>query len=100
VKSLRGDLWNLAEEDAKIGAVAVCIPTNGDVNRWGQAVMGRGVAMQARERFPGIASVLAGYLASGNNVNRLHVVAPYGLDWTDVQPRIAFLDDRFYEVSR
>lgn len=44
---LNGNLWT-ERADVRI------ITTNGDVNRKGEAVMGRGVAQQAAQRFPGL----------------------------------------------
>lgn len=42
-----GDLW-AAHADGKW----VAITTNGDVNRYGHAVMGRGCALEAKQRYP------------------------------------------------
>lgn len=56
-----GDLWDF---HAAPNAVA-CITTNGYVNGRGECVMGRGVARQAKARFPGIAKQL-GTLIKGN----------------------------------
>lgn len=44
---LNGNLW-VERADVRI------IPTNGDVNRNGEAVMGKGVAKQAAMRFPAL----------------------------------------------
>lgn len=48
-RELEGDLWSFV----LVGNV-VCITTNGQIKKDGRAVMGRGVALQAREKFPGI----------------------------------------------
>ena len=42
--------WNDLPEHA-----AVCLTTNGQVKANGEAVMGRGTALQAKQRFPGVA---------------------------------------------
>lgn len=56
-------LWTLHRDDW------VAITTNGDVNRFDRAVMGRGVAYQARNIFPDIDRRLAVYLNKyGNRV--------------------------------
>lgn len=47
MKQVRGDLWRLPAD-------ARCITTNGAVRQDGAAVMGRGVAAQAKTRWPGI----------------------------------------------
>ncbi len=65
-----GDLWAYPAD-------AVCIPTNGDVNRRGLAVMGRGVARQAAVRIPGIQRDLGVLLKrDGNVVNLLRGALP------------------------
>lgn len=59
-----GDLWK-----DRLLASAICITTNGDVNREGRAVMGRGVAKQAAERFPQLPRLVACSIwAIGNHV--------------------------------
>lgn len=153
MKRMFGDLWTLAEQEAALGAVvAVCITTNGDVTRAGRAAMGRGVALEAKQKFArdGLDARLGWMLGSaGNRVYPLAVGGPYdlfsfpvkhhwrekadldlieksaheldffvtrggydvvllprpgcgngGLDWVDVKPRIDFLDDRYYEVTK
>lgn len=56
-------LWTLHREEW------IAITTNGDVNRFGRAVMGRGVAIQARNKFPDIDKTLADCLNKyGNRV--------------------------------
>ena len=52
-----GDIWDLAYND-----YWRVIPTNGSVNRSGRAVMGRGVALQAAQKFPDLAIDLASSL--------------------------------------
>ncbi len=57
-----GDMW----ERYDAGAWA-CITTNGDVNVKGQAIMGRGVALQAKNRFPALPLVLGHKLREQGN---------------------------------
>jgi hypothetical protein len=59
-----GDLW---EEHAAGAWVAVT--TNGDVNKKGFAVMGRGVALQAAQRYPTLPIQLGDALRAGNQVH-------------------------------
>ncbi len=62
MKETTGNIWLEACD-------AIVIPTNGDVNRHGAAVMGRGLALQAARRWPLMPKVLAEYLrAEGNHV--------------------------------
>lgn len=59
-----GDLWSEHDD----GAV-VAITTNGMVNKVGRAVMPRGCARQAQERFPGLLATLGSLLRQhGNHV--------------------------------
>jgi O-acetyl-ADP-ribose deacetylase (regulator of RNase III) len=55
------DLWD-------IPADAICITTNGDINSQGRAVMGKGVAQQATQRWIGIDVALAKHLRRDGNV--------------------------------
>lgn len=62
MKAIVGDLWAV-EADFR------SIPTNGDVNSKGSAIMGTGVALQARKRFPWVVEELGGALFHwGNNL--------------------------------
>ena len=62
MKEATGNIWRVACD-------AIVVPTNGDVNRHGEAVMGRGVALQAARRWPLLPKVLADLLrAHGNHV--------------------------------
>jgi hypothetical protein len=58
------DLWS-AEADAR------CITTNGYIRKNGNAVLGRGVALQATKRFPDLEAQLGQKLATFGN--RVHV---------------------------
>ncbi len=58
---VRGDMWEL-EADAR------CITTNGTINRRGECVMGRGVAEQAKRRYPGLAMRVAAHILNEGNV--------------------------------
>lgn len=65
MKQATADLW-------KFPADARCITTNGATRQDGQAIMGRGVAAQAKAKWPMVAAVLGWQLrADGNHV---HVV--------------------------
>ena len=65
MREVEGNLWDYPA-DWRV------IPTNGFVKRNGAAVMGRGLALQATERFPGLAYVLGKeLLEQGNHVHLL-----------------------------
>ena len=67
----KGDLWELA----KIPNI-LCLSTNGFVKKSGECVMGRGIAKEAKDRFPAIAKDLGRAIQlGGNNVEDL---GPYG----------------------
>lgn len=64
MKLIRGNIWDS-------GADAICITTNGIVKNNGQAVMGRGIALQAATRYPQLALNLAKAIRqNGNHVYR------------------------------
>lgn len=63
------DLWELYGSLGDNEFIAVT--TNGDVNRLGRAVMGRGCAYEAAQKYPMLPIELAGRLQSyGNHVHR------------------------------
>jgi len=62
MREATGNIWMVACD-------AIVIPTNGDVNRHGAAVMGRGLALQAARRYPLLPKVLAHLMRElGNRV--------------------------------
>lgn len=65
MREQRKNLWDMRVD-------AVCITTNGYVNKQGDAVMGAGCALEARSKFPGIAHELGSLITDvGNHVHRL-----------------------------
>ena len=60
MKEATGNIWRLPCD-------AIVVPTNGNVNRHGEAVMGRGIALQAARRWPLLPKVLADLLRSDGN---------------------------------
>lgn len=61
-----GDLWEYEPADVR------CVTTNGTVKRNGEAVMGRGCAKEAAERFPWVQLALGALLRDrGNHVHQL-----------------------------
>ncbi len=62
MREIIGDLWTI-KADAKV------IPTNGTVRRDGAAVMGRGVALQAKRRHPELEKAFGAFISEyGNHV--------------------------------
>lgn len=65
-----GDVWTAALRGK--GKTALCITTNGYVKKDGTAVMGRGIAAQAKRRIPNIEKLLGvAILDYGNRVQGL-----------------------------
>ena len=65
VIEVTGNLWDADTE-------VICITTNGYVRTDGKAVMGRGCALEATQRFPAVASTLGSLLVEkGNHVHWL-----------------------------
>ena len=64
MREMAGDLWEVA---VALKADAIVITTNGFVKKNGEAVMGRGVAHQAKTRWPNLPFILGVHLAQGGN---------------------------------
>lgn len=65
MRELTGDLWTLPAD-------ARCITTNGTIKRNGEAVMGRGCAWEAKQRYPELPAKLGESLeVIGNRVSIL-----------------------------
>ena len=63
MKEVNDNLWNTRAD-------AIVITTNGATRKDGAAIMGRGVALQAKQRYPGIEHVLGRLIRErGNHVN-------------------------------
>jgi hypothetical protein len=60
MKEAKGDLWEHLSD-------AIVITTNGTVNKYGLAVMSRGCAKEACQRFPGMSRLLGNVLKNGPN---------------------------------
>lgn len=63
MKELQADIFDLWDEGKTI-----CITTNGYIGKGNKAVMGRGVAKQALDRWPSIDANIANVLTSVGNV--------------------------------
>lgn len=69
MREIYGDMWSIECD-------AFCITTNGIVKRDGKAVMGAGVARQARDKFTGIDAVLGNLIRNHGNVCQVIVDVP------------------------
>lgn len=63
LKERVGDIWRWHSDGWFVG-----ITTNGVVKRNGECVMGRGVALDARDKFPGFAKELGTHIRQHGNV--------------------------------
>jgi hypothetical protein len=72
MKEITGDIWN---HHAK--GEWIVITTNGSVNKSGECVMGRGVALQAKKKFPPLARILGDAIKRGGN--KVHVLQGFRL---------------------
>lgn len=83
MREQRGNMWTLHDN----GSI-VCVTTNGIIKSGGVAVMGRGVALSAAQRFPTLPKVLAACLTKyGNRVfyfGKINLITfPTKNDWRD-----------------
>lgn len=79
MKEAFGNIWDHAHEFD-----AVVITTNGFVKSNGEAVMGRGIALEAKNRYPWLAGNLGNALrGNGNNVYRFDVEPHFIRDSSD-----------------
>jgi len=62
MKEATGDLWQAKPQFIR------CITTNGVVKKNGELVMGRGNALQAKERYPQLPGLLGSYIKSSGNI--------------------------------
>ena len=72
MKEIRGNIWDFHKKGHWI-----VITTNGTVKSNGEAVMGRGVALQAKQRFPKLPGQLGKFLREF--VNTVHPFPQYRL---------------------
>ncbi len=70
MKETQGNIW-------EIPCKFRVITTNGQVRKDGRLVMGKGIALQARERFPGI-DVILGDMVNLHG-NHVHVLPELGI---------------------
>lgn len=81
-----GDLWTYQSRPAARVDARV-VTTNGFLRKDGALVMGRGVARDARDRYPGIDKRLGGFLSEyGNRCFKANVDEPWWLVTYPVKP--------------
>lgn len=75
MKEIACEVWDIARD------CALCITTNGYVTKDGKGVMGAGIALEAKDRYPGIESLLARkIIKNGNKVDLLYMDIKKNLD--------------------
>lgn len=80
------DIWSLVDKGA------IGIPTNGYVTRNGTGVMGAGLALEAKNRYPGIAYSLGTHLRVNGNVVGWLQKSPHQIIAIPVKPVSLFLE--------
>ena len=71
MKEAIGNLWKAKPSFIK------CITTNGDVKKNGELVMGRGIALQAKQRYPELPKLIGNCVK--NNGNKVHYFKEYNI---------------------
>lgn len=80
MREIKGDLWDVAEA---LQADAVVITTNGFVKKNGEAVMGRGVALEAKQRWGDLPRLLGASIRKfGNKLHAFTLELPNGTSQT------------------
>lgn len=100
MREVKGDIWKFYEAGNWI-----CITTNGTVRKDGCAVMGRGVALDASMKIPGLQRALGQRLLSyGNKVHVFEhsriVTFPVKHNWYDKQADLALIRVSAAELLR
>lgn len=62
MKIIKDDIWKYRSTGY------IVVPTNGVVNRYGEAVMGRGLALQTKQKYPEFPRLLARHIFTVGNV--------------------------------
>lgn len=83
MKEIQGDIWDYYSRGHWI-----VITTNGTIKKNGEAVMGRGVALQAKQRFPNLPTRLGRLLTLHDNTPNLFrdlrlITFPVKYHWKD-----------------
>lgn len=68
MKEIKDDIWKYYDQGNWI-----CITTNGFVKNNGECVMGRGVALQCKQRFPMFPKILGDAIVKNGNVVNMFV---------------------------
>jgi hypothetical protein len=69
---IKADIWDFHKL-----VYPICITTNGCINSSGNLVMGKGIAKEAKDRFPDLPKILANMII--NDGNNVHYIGKYGL---------------------
>lgn len=64
MKEVYGNAWDLIKTDYDV----LCLTTNGTIKANGECVMGRGIAFEAKQRFPLIPKIVGDVLKKHGNV--------------------------------
>jgi hypothetical protein len=76
MREAKGDAWELAKLQIDKRLRVLCLTTNGFVKQDGRAVMGRGIAAEAKKRFPQLPTLLGAFIRAHGNT--LHMLGYWG----------------------
>jgi len=68
MKEITGNIWDFHEQGKWI-----VIPTNGSVNSGSEAIMGAGIALQAKQRYPMLPSALGQAIRAQGRSSLVHI---------------------------
>ena len=97
MKEAIGNLWKANPKFIR------CITTNGDIKKNGELVMGRGIALEAKQKYPALPKLIAEHVK--NNGNTVHYFDQYNIisfptkiHWRD-QSDITLIKHSCYQLN-
>jgi hypothetical protein len=100
MKTITGNIWDYHQK-----GYWIVIPTNGSINKRSQAVMGRGLALQAKRKFPYLPTALGSeILKTGNQVHEFTDYRIYALPtkhhWQDTKSNLNLIVKGCEQLAR
>ena len=99
MQEIKGNIWDYHKK-----GYWIVITTNGNVKTNGEAVMGTGVALQAKQRYPGLLTVLGKKIGRYGNVPFILpdfriVTLPVKHDWRE-RANAQLIEDKIAELEK
>jgi len=81
----------------------ICITTNGFVKNNGECVMGRGIALQCKQKFPEFPKILGNFISENGNIVGVHqkyriISFPVKHNWWE-KGNLGLIEKSAYELS-